>query len=220
VASENAVIVYGNTPLSGQLSNSLSALASNLQQQLGNALIDTVQSYNSLLVIYDCLLLDYEAVVQMIDATSNTLEEVQNQGKLIELPVYYGDECGPDFKRLCQQKSLSPSDLIKLHSAQDYCVYAIGFAPGFAFLGEVSPILAAPRLASPRKLVAKGSVGIADRQTAVYPSNSPGGWNLIGNCPTTFFNAQKTPPLLFSIGDSVRFCPIERAEFIKLGGEL
>lgn len=214
------MIVYSDSPISRALSSTLNALSCALKQQLGTRLIDTVQSYNSLLVVYDCLQIDFVSITQLINTTVENLAAQQENGKIIELPVYYGTETGLDFERLCQQKALTPTQLIKLHSQQDYCVYAIGFAPGFAFLGEVDIALAEPRLATPRKQVNKGAVGIADRQTAVYPNNSPGGWNLIGNCPLTFFEPSNTSPLLFAVGDTVRFHPIERAEFLNLGGQL
>jgi len=101
-----------------------------------------------------------------------------------------------------------------------YRVYAIGFAPGFAYLGEVDARIAAPRLATPRKKVPKGAVAIADRQTAVYPAVSPGGWNLIGLCPVDMFNPNAKPTMPVQVGDKVQFKSIEREEFLSLGGQL
>jgi len=110
--------------------------------------------------------------------------------------------------------------VIDLHTGTDYRVYAIGFAPGFAYLGEVDERIAAPRLATPRARVARGSVGIAERQTAVYPSDSPGGWNLIGRCPVPLFDARAHPPMPVSVGDTVRFESVSRERFLALGGDL
>ncbi|MDX1733979.1 MAG: carboxyltransferase domain-containing protein, partial [Halioglobus sp.] len=103
---------------------------------------------------------------------------------------------------------------------RSYRVYAIGFAPGFAYMGEVDERIARPRLATPRSAVPAGAVAIADRQTAVYPAVSPGGWNLIGLCPTPMFDPAAEPPMPVAVGDSVRFRPIDRQEYLSLGGAL
>jgi KipI family sensor histidine kinase inhibitor len=112
------------------------------------------------------------------------------------------------------------NDVIALHSSNEYRVYAIGFAPGFAYLGQVDERIAAPRLATPRQRVPRGSVAIADRQTAVYPAVSPGGWNLIGRCPTRMFDPKATPVMPVAVGDKVRFEPIGLERYLELGGVL
>jgi KipI family sensor histidine kinase inhibitor len=99
-------------------------------------------------------------------------------------------------------------------------VYAIGFAPGFAYLGQVDERIAAPRLATPRQKVPRGAVGIADRQTAIYPAASPGGWNLIGLCPQSMFDPNADPSMPVQVGDRVRFKGIDRQSFLELGGML
>jgi KipI family sensor histidine kinase inhibitor len=114
---------------------------------------------------------------------------------------------------------LSVSDVITRHSQREYQVFALGFAPGFAFMGLVEEVLATPRLKTPRKRVAAGSVGIAERQTAAYPVVSPGGWNLIGRTPSKLFDRQREGYSLMQPGDSVCFAPIEHAEFLRLGGD-
>jgi KipI family sensor histidine kinase inhibitor len=113
---------------------------------------------------------------------------------------------------------LSTEEVIKRHQAIEYRVYAIGFAPGFAYLGDLDPALALPRLSSPREQVAAGSLAIAEQQTAIYPAPSPGGWHIIGRCPTRLFDASQTPPMPFGVGDRIRFHPVRRHEFEQLGG--
>jgi KipI family sensor histidine kinase inhibitor len=114
---------------------------------------------------------------------------------------------------------LSIEQAIDLHCGGEYRVYAIGFAPGFAYLGQVDKRLATPRRATPRARVPRGSVAIADRQTAVYPAQSPGGWNLIARCPVHMFDPQARPPMPVAVGDTVRFEPVSRERFIALGGD-
>jgi inhibitor of KinA len=128
------------------------------------------------------------------------------------LPVCYD---GPDFRAATQWLSLDPGVLIELHTGQDYLVYQLGFRPGFAFLGDTPAALEIARHASPRARVPAGSVGLAGRQTGVYPTASPGGWQLIGRCPLPLVRAGTNPTLLRA-GDLVRFRPVTPAEFIHL----
>ena len=107
-----------------------------------------------------------------------------------------------------------------MHCSQVYNAYATGFAPGFCYLGDTPEPLAVPRLATPRRAVPAGSVALADRQTAVYPSASPGGWRLIGRCPLELFNLSKSPPALIAVGDRVSFKPIDKDRFVELGGQV
>ena len=136
----------------------------------------------------------------------------------MELPVYYSEESGPELNLISQNSGLSINEIIALHQSLTYRVYAIGFAPGFAFLGQVDDRIATPRLSTPRLKVPRGAVGIADRQTAIYPDVSPGGWNLIGLCPTRMFDPDATPHMPVSVGDEVRFKEITKNEFHNLGG--
>lgn len=219
IASENAVIVYLGDIATPKNSAILCHIASQLKQQYPASILNTTVSYHSLLIEYDFTLLPFDELTKVLNnqPLEHTFKHKIHHHKL---PIYYGQECGPDFERLCDEKKLTAKQLITLHSEQLYHVYAIGFAPGFAFLGDLDKRLATPRLAQPRAHVKKGSLGIADKQTAIYPSDSPGGWNLIGRCPLNLFDHTKQPPTPFSIGDKVAFLPITRTEFIRLGGEL
>ena len=138
----------------------------------------------------------------------------------IRLPVYYDPEVAPDLTSLAERAGLSVSQLIALHTGRTYNAYANGFAPGFCYLGNVDTAIATPRRATPRASVAAGSVAIADRQTAVYPRQSPGGWHIIGRCPVVLFDANQQPPNAINVGDSVQFYAIDRAQFLALGGVL
>ena len=219
-ASENALIVYFDQAISSSQSQQLAMLATMIKSQLGEHIIDTTVSYTSVLITYDLFTCDELTIKHAVKQIISELVDTENTRQIITLPVYYHTEVAPDLARLAEQKKLSQTQLTKLHSEQTYTVFAIGFAPGFAFLGEVDDRLATPRLDTPRSKVAKGSLGIADRQTAIYPADSPGGWNIIGNCPVNLFSATKSPPITFNIGDTINFAPIERNEFIRLGGNL
>lgn len=228
-AGENSLLIYLAPVADAQVLAQVQWLSQQLRQQLGSLLQEIIPSYNSVLLVYDFLRLDQsqlqlclaDLLTELTDVAQNhEPQAAQSSGKLIELPCYYSIETGPDLAAIAAQHQLSVSQLIKIHSEQRYQVYAIGFAPGFAYLGWVDERIATARLTTPRLKVPAGSVAIADRQTAVYPAVSPGGWNLIGNCPMPLFDLQKEPAMKLSTGDAVMFVPIERAEYLQLGGQL
>ena len=220
-AGENALIVYVGEGTNPSVSARVQAACAAFESSLGSDLIDLVPSYASVLVIYNPLSTDHLSVRSRIRLALDTLETtVETGSNLVSLPVYYSTESGPDLEALAQRASLAVEQVIEIHQSIEYRVYAIGFAPGFAYLGEVDERIAAPRLTTPRQKVPRGAVAIADRQTAVYPAPSPGGWNLIGLCPQRMFDPDASPTMPVSVGDRVRFTAISREQFLELGGEL
>ncbi|MFQ3323951.1 MAG: KipI family sensor histidine kinase inhibitor [Pseudomonadales bacterium] len=221
VAGENSVVIYFGDITSAEISARVQQCADLIASELGAALIDIVPSYASLLVIYNAFEIDHLAVNKTLRKILSNLAEVKiSDGKVVLLPVYYSTESGPDLELLANNAGLGVDDVIAIHQSQEYRVYAIGFAPGFAYLGEVDKRIAAARLATPRQKVPRGAVGIADRQTAVYPAVSPGGWNLIGLCPQRMFDPSASPTMPVTVGDRVKFAAISRDEFLALGGAL
>ena len=196
------------------------AATQRLREGFGAALVDLVPSYTTLMVHYDLTALNPAQARALIDQALTGLQpQAQGSGQRHVLPVWYDLSVGPELTLLSQRSGLSVSDVIRRHSAHEYQVFALGFAPGFAFMGLVDEILATPRLSTPRKRVAAGSVGIAERQTAAYPVVSPGGWNLIGRTPAKLFDRERDGYSLMQPGDTVRFEPVDHAEFINLGGD-
>ena len=221
IAGQDALIVYFADTTSASVSAQIQLAVSNVRSQMADIIIDLVPSYASLLVLFDINQCDlFEARSRLYMALTNLDAKQSQTGELIVLPVYYDLESGPDLQVIAERGKISVEQVIEIHQQQEYRVYAIGFAPGFAYLGEVDERIAAPRLATPRQKVPRGAVAIADRQTAVYPAQSPGGWNLIGLCPTRMFDPQKQPSMPVQVGDRVQFKAIEREEFVSLGGVL
>jgi len=133
--------------------------------------------------------------------------------RVVEIPVCYGGDFGPDIDDVARQHTIEPQQVIDIHAAGDYLVYMVGFMPGFAYLGGLSSRIATPRRQTPRTAVPAGTVGIGGEQTGVYPLVSPGGWNLIGRTPLRVFDIARAEPALLVTGDRVRFYPITLDEF-------
>ncbi|MHC6798828.1 5-oxoprolinase subunit B family protein [Vibrio antiquarius] len=196
-------------------------LARNIKDTLASIIMNVVPSYQTILIDYLPFRINEKDLVhklhQMISQfDTQSLSLVQPNH--ITIPVYYSEETALDLPRF-QDRGLSLDALISLHTQAEYAVSAIGFAPGFAFLSDVDTQLHMARLATPRTRVPAGSVGIADSKTAVYPSDSPGGWNIIGRSPLPLFS--DTPPFIpFEVGDKVTFDAISKQKFIELGGVL
>lgn len=218
-AGENALIVYLGNSINRDTLARVRLLVNGLEKRFPHEIIDLIPSYASLVVVFDPRRISHRQVKEAILAMPLSVSLNEPGGKIIELPVYYSTESSPDLEPLARQQELTVDEVIRIHSAREYLVYAIGFAPGFAYLGEVDERIARPRLATPRPKVPKGAVAIAGRQTAVYPAQSPGGWNLIGLCPTSLFDPTTIPPTPVEVGDRVKFCPVSKAEFLQLGGE-
>ena len=223
VAGENAFIVYCGADMSKEVVGRVKRIDQAVRSDFSSTVVDTIPSYASLLVIYRAdqvngsdMKLRLEACVTEVDESQKILEAE----RVVTLPVWYGFEAGVDLKALAESKELRIEEVIALHQEREYQVYAIGFAPGFAYLGEVDERIAVPRLSTPRKRVPCGAVGIAGRQTAVYPSELPGGWNLIGRCPVRMFDLQASEPMPLRVGDCVRFESIDRDQYMDLGGQL
>ena len=220
--SEDTILITLAEAIDESLPARIAGLADNIRSAGSHWLVDIVPSYTTLMVVYDPLKIDFRQAVSELRPLvtfEGTLQPAPDlKDRLVELPVYYSTETGPDLQWLASECGLECEDIIRKHSAVEYRVHALGFAPGFAFMGQVDPTIAAPRKTSPRKRVPAGSVGIANRQTAVYPQASPGGWQLIGRCPTPLFDQNNLS--LLRVGDRVRFKAISREAFLAAGGEL
>ncbi len=191
-----------------------------LRKALGEALIDLIPSYTTLLVHYDCQQLTFAQVTTLIRGALRHLTPAESQnGQLHEIPVWYDESVGPELGGVAKRAGLSVDALIERHCNHDYCVFALGFAPGYGFMGLVDEDIATPRLKTPRRKVAPGSVGIADRQTAIYPLLSPGGWNILGRTAVPLFEYAKRGEPLLRPGDKVRFKAISKKEFEAAGGD-
>lgn len=189
-----------------------------MEKNKEKGIIELVPTYSSLLVLYDPMVLSYYECCQLVEVASHTGVGSAGSGavRIIEIPTVYGGAFGPDMQTVMAHTGLSEQDVIKIHSKTDYLVYMLGFIPGFTYLGGMDERLNTPRLTSPRTTIPAGSVGIAGSQTGMYPSDSPGGWQLIGRTPLKLYNDKKEPPTIINAGDYVRYVSIDEQQYKQI----
>ncbi|GAA4708076.1 5-oxoprolinase subunit PxpB [Brevibacillus fulvus] len=197
-------------------------LADYLEESPFYGMVEYVPAFTTVTVYYDPVLLSdpaspqspYERVCALLQKIlAQVTERPSADSRIVEIPVCYGGELGPDLEAVADYHQLSVEEVIRLHTAPDYLVHMIGFAPGFPYLGGLDERIATPRRGTPRLRIEAGSVGIGGSQTGVYPIESPGGWQLIGKTPLRLFRPEHEPPTLLQAGDTVRFRAITREEF-------
>lgn len=219
--SETGVIIYFGHSIDLTLIDKIALFSHAVQRRYSGKLYEVIPSYTTLLIEFHPLKVDVDELITWCQQQAKKIlsaKALPSESKLVTFPVYYHPDVAPDLERVARDRQMTIEQLVELHSEKEYTVCAIGFAPGFAFLGSVDPQIATPRHSEPRLKVAKGSVGIADEQTAIYPQQSPGGWQIIGNCPVELFNIEHDPMMPFEVGDKVRFKPVSRERFLQLGG--
>lgn len=176
-----------------------------------------IPTYRSLLIQYDPAEILFHELIEQIKQIESQFETAAiPEPKIVEIPVVYGGEFGPDLEFVATHNNLSQEEVIALHTDRDYLVHMLGFTPGFCYLGGMSEQLETPRLAEPRTCIPAGSVGIAGKQTGIYPIDSPGGWQLIGRTPLRLFDPDREPVVLIKAGDYVRFTQIDEQEYERL----
>ena len=175
--------------------------------------LETIPSYRSLLLIFDPLKTTLSLLQNRIQQLLQTLDPSQlPDPRKIEIPVVYGSEYGPDLEWVAGYHGITPDEVIRLHTAHAYHVYMIGFMPGFPYMGELPKTLITPRRETPRTVVPRGSVALAQAQTGIYSTQSPGGWQIIGRTPLMLFDSERWPPALLEMGDLVKFFAIDEEE--------
>jgi KipI family sensor histidine kinase inhibitor len=216
LSADTLLIEFYDTDLY-QSAQKVAALKDFLQSSYSEYCIDLIPAFHTLSIVVDFPSYTPQQLLSVINGfLKESLDHRPDSNtQLITLPCYYGRETGLDLDDLCLEKNISVEELIERHSQTIYTVFAIGFSPGFPYLGEVDSRIARPRLANPRKKVPWGSVGIAGTQTGIYPNTSPGGWNIIGRCPLPIFSIDNAPPdiCLLKVGDTVRFNAIQKEEY-------
>jgi KipI family sensor histidine kinase inhibitor len=216
-ASDRSLLIYFGQTITMDSHQRVRQLLRLLELEPVSGVRNLHPAYCSVLVDFDALKLSHDELEAILRGYLSRLEDARlPEPRQIEIPVSYGGEFGPDLDDAAATCGITPAQAIELHASVIYTVYFLGFVPGFAYLGELPDALAMSRLAAPRRSVPPGSVGIAGKQTGVYPFATPGGWRLIGRTPVAMFRPDRTNMSFLSIGDRVRFTPISSAQFAAL----
>jgi inhibitor of KinA len=215
--SESSLIVEFGGEISVELNERAVALADHLHADPFPGYIESVPCYASTAVFYDLLTVKrgfpdastaFDAVQEMIKSVLDSLRpKTDQEHRQIEIPVSFTEDDALDLPFIAESAGLSQSEVIDIFTSTIYRVFMLGFLPGFTYMGEIDERIAVPRKQAPRLKVPPGSVGIAGRQTGIYPFESPGGWQILGRTNTDIFLPNNDPPCLFRPGDQVRFFP-------------
>ncbi len=211
----NYLLIEYPEKIAPEINAAVSQFWKQIEEQNNEGIVSIIPTYRSLLVEYDPLTwqpTDLQTKIEDI-VRHNEGDAMVTAGRLVSLPVLYGGEHGPDLADVAVYNDLTPTEVIKIHTANTYRVYMLGFNPGYPYMGGLDPRIAMPRLEVPRTKVPAGSVAIGGEQTGVYSTISPGGWRLIGHTPIPLFDPQLADPVLLRPGDNIRFQSITEEDY-------
>jgi inhibitor of KinA len=218
---DKAILIEWESKICVSISNAVLEFQQKIGAFENRNRVDTIAGYTSLTIVYRTNIIDYlkeVAVLKKIDTSKNI--GGKKSSFIWEIPVCYDVEFGIDLQEISKVINLEIPEIIKLHSQNPYRVYFIGFLPGFLYLGGLNKQLFFDRKSNPRLKVAQGTVAIGGEQTGVYPTESSGGWNIIGKTPLVFFNIHEDIPCFAKAGDFIKFIPIDKEEFLKIKKEV
>ncbi|AOM78682.1 5-oxoprolinase subunit PxpB [Pedobacter steynii] len=213
-----AIVIQLGNQISPLINGRVRAVCAYLDEYSFEGFIEYVPAFTTVTIYYEPWIINYNKLLPLLQELASEVLEQQEvpAGTLLEIPVLYGGEWGPDLDFVASHNKMTAAEVIALHTAPDYLVYMIGFAPGFPYLGGMNELISAPRKDNPRSKIPAGSVGIAGQQTGIYPIETPGGWQIIGRSPINLFDLNSAVPALLKAGDRVRFSAISETEFKKI----
>lgn len=225
---ENAVLIEFGTEINIETHQKIQAITNYLNNNPPEWMIEYIPAFTTITVYYEPYnIYLMSGTNEIYKCVCNKIKELllqvpinyENEPRLVEIPVCYGGDFGPDLEVVAEHNKLTPEEVVEIHSSGEYIVFMLGFAPGFPFIGGMSEKIATPRRKTPRLKIPERSVGIAGMQTGIYPIETPGGWQLIGRTPIRLFNPEKNPPTLLMAGDKIKFKPISYEEYVKMENE-
>lgn len=218
ISGENSIVLEFGNEISEEINQKLRAFSYIIEKRNEDFIIELIPTYRSIRIEYDCQMKNFKEISDYILSIKDQIKLVDiPSAKIVEIPTMYGGEFGPDLESVASFNKLSKEEVIRIHSSKEYLVYMIGFTPGFPYLGGMDERIAMPRLSSPRVKISAGSVGIADKQTGIYPIDSPGGWQLVGKTPFKLYDPDRTEnPIMISSGDYIKFVSIDEDEYYKI----
>ena len=217
VSGDCAVTVEFGNEISPEINRKIRAFKIALEKEQIEGIVETVPTYRSLLVVYRPEVIRYRELTEKFDAVMGSMGNIQiPPPEVIEIPVLYGGEMGPDLANVAAHNHKTEEEVVKIHTSEEYLIYMLGFIAGFPYLGGMSKEIATPRLKSPRVKIEGGSVGIAGEQTGIYPVASPGGWQLIGRTPLKLYDPEREKPVLLEAGQYIKFRSVTEEEYRRI----
>lgn len=213
-AGDTAFIIKAGDEISGEINATVRKILLRLENEKIAGVTDFIPSYNELMVCYDPSVTGFRELSSLLKSCSSGIDGVDLPlSPVIDVPVHYGGEYGPDIQFVADINKISEEEVVEIHTSAVYLVFMLGFTPGFCYLGGMDPRIATPRRETPRLTIPAGAVGIAGNQTGIYPIESPGGWQLIGRTPFRLFDPCRKPEFLFRAGDRIRFVSVTAKEY-------
>lgn len=215
-AGDQALVVEFEPRISREVNERVRSIEAAVIQSNWSEIIAVVPSYRSLLIFYEPAQVTFTEIADKIRVLTNQGQKSVKRTKRWRLPVCYDQPCGMDLELLSSKLGLSPKDITRIHSAEEYMVYMIGFSPGFAYLGDLPAELEVPRKTVPNPEVPPNTIQIGGKQTAVSSMPMPSGWYIVGRTPIKMFDPARNPPFLLEGGDFVSFTQIDGDEFLRI----
>lgn len=220
-AGESCLVVEFADEIDRGANDAVTRLKDWLEKESDIQLRECLPTYRSLAIYFDPLVESMDKIIEETKKALGSASETSEQPHtVISIPVCYGGEYGPDIKNVAENAGITEEEVIERHTANVCHCYMIGFIPGFAYLGGMDESIATPRLANPRTIIPGGSVGIAGKQTGIYPLDSPGGWQLIGRTPLRLFTPEAENPTLIQAGYGVKFVSVSEDEYKKIEAQV
>lgn len=218
---DSAFIIKTDDDISVKTNQAVRKLLLRFENRNLEGILDFIPSYNELMICYDPVIISYNRLLFNLRSLETDFDKIElPESSVIHVPVLYGGEAGPDLHEVAAFNGLSEREVINIHCSENYYVYMLGFTPGFCYLGGIDERIATPRKKIPRLTIPAGAVGIADKQTGIYPIESPGGWQLIGRTPLRLFDPAGKTEFLIRAGDFIKFIPVSGEEYIDILGKV
>jgi len=216
-----AIAIEFKNEISEEINNNVAALKSSIENAQIEGVLECIPTYRSITICYNPMLISFDELKDGIEKFMNESgSSNETEARVYIIPVCYGGEYGPDLTNVASANNLRHQEVIEIHSSVDYRIYMLGFTPGFPYLGGMSDSIATPRLKQPRTKIIAGSVGIAGKQTGIYPIDSPGGWQIIGRTPLKLFDINREIPILLEAGNYIRFQAIDEEKYREIEKEV
>lgn len=215
ILNEQTIIYYFQNEINPDIFQQVQVVTDYIKQQAISAILEVIPSYRAIMLTVDITKDTPQNIVHQLQLDTLDLNHTGTgqPKRIINLPVCYGEDYGPDLEEVASVHNLTTEQVIELHTKEDYLIYLLGFMPGFPFLGGLNTQLHTPRRSEPRTQIPAGSVGIANSQTGLYPKASPGGWQIIGQTPIEVFDIERQPMCLYQPGNYIHFYSITQDEF-------